>query len=491
MNKKAWLLIVIIIIASFLRLANINTAPPGLYPDEAINGNNAVEVLSTKEFSVFYPENNGREGLFINIQSLSVAALGNEPYSLRIPSAIFGILTVLGIYFLAKELFNGSKNTALLASFLAATSFWHIVFSRIGFRAIMAPFFLVWASYFILLALRKRESGGKFLPFLLLPGIGGIMYGLGFHSYIAYRATPLIFLALLPFYYKKKWFYGVAAVFLLFTIAAVLPLGTYFIQNPADFFGRTAQISIFDSPSPIKDLIINKLKTLGMLFFAGDSNWRHNLSGRPELYWPVGIMFIFGVFDGVRSLFRKLFTRRQSENALAYTFLFLWFAVAMLPVIISNEGIPHALRAILMIPPTLILASAGGISIHGYLKKRVRNEMVLKAASTALLIILTIEAYNTYFGRWATDENTIGAFNQNYVDIAGEINDLPSETQKIVVVNAGGVLVRGVPMPAQTVMFLTDSFIKERRDRKNISYVIGDDFNESGVPGSAVVFFID
>ena len=66
--RKSYILLLILIIASLLRVASITTAPPGLYPDEAMNGNNATEALETGEFKAFYPENNGREGLFANIR---------------------------------------------------------------------------------------------------------------------------------------------------------------------------------------------------------------------------------------------------------------------------------------------------------------------------------------------------------------------------------------------------------------------------------------
>ena len=131
MNKI--ILITIIIIASFLRLYNITELPPGLYPDEAMNGNNALETLSPNgQFKWFYSENNGREGLFMNIQALSIALFGNFPWALRIISAIFGILTVLGLYLCVKELINYAStkinekiknNIALLSSF-----FWQQVF---------------------------------------------------------------------------------------------------------------------------------------------------------------------------------------------------------------------------------------------------------------------------------------------------------------------------------------------------------------------------
>src|SRR3990167_4438131 len=135
-TRKTFLfLLLVLIIAGFLRLYHITTVPPGLYPDEAMNGNNALQAFSVGDFSaqgarlpdgqgpvsgwkVFYPENNGREGLFINIQALFLKFFGvNEPWVLRLPSAIFGILTVLGIYFLSREMF--SVRVGLLSAFFA------------------------------------------------------------------------------------------------------------------------------------------------------------------------------------------------------------------------------------------------------------------------------------------------------------------------------------------------------------------------------------
>ena len=146
MKNAVYGLILIILIASFLRFWDLKNTPPGLWSDEAMNGTNAIQALESGPpaggWKIFYPENFGREGLFINIQALFVKALGHEPWVLRLPSAIFGLLTVFGLYFLTKELL--SVRVALFASFFLATSFWHINFSRMGFRAIMAPFFLVY-----------------------------------------------------------------------------------------------------------------------------------------------------------------------------------------------------------------------------------------------------------------------------------------------------------------------------------------------------------
>src|SRR3972149_2724960 len=403
MRKEYWLLFLIIGVAAFLRLWSLPDAPPGLYPDEAMNGNNALEALATGDFKVFYPENNGCEGLFINIQSFSVFLFGNEPWALRLPSTIFGILTVLGIYFLTKELFrdkilfspkppqasgHGSSDSerasrgqasaslgqrsglreneilSLIVAFLLATSFWHINFSRIGFRAIMAPVFLTWGIYLFLLCLNKIRSvsaswriwRAKFL--LPLSLLAGAIYGLGMHSYIAYRATPLLILFIIIACWLKnknrevrKKILLSSLFFILASIIVFLPLGIHFLNNPADFFGRTTQVSVFASEAPLKNLTLNTLKTLGMFNFAGDYNWRHNLAGQPQLFWPVGIMFLVGLLISLKYLIRDI----------RYQMLIAWFAVAALPVVISNEGMPHALRAILMIPPVFFLAGIGGV----------------------------------------------------------------------------------------------------------------------------------
>ena len=101
------LVIIVIIITAFFRLYNIIDLPPGLYPDEAIYANNGVEAWETGNFKIFYPENNGREGLWPNIIGFFIIKFGHEPWVPRSVAAIFGILTVLGVYFLTKELFAG------------------------------------------------------------------------------------------------------------------------------------------------------------------------------------------------------------------------------------------------------------------------------------------------------------------------------------------------------------------------------------------------
>ncbi len=514
-NTKV-ILIIILILAGFLRFYQLTTTPPGLYPDEAMNGNNALEALRTGEFKTYYPENNGREGFFINIQAAFLDSFGaNEPWVLRLPSALFGLLTVLGMFFLARELF--SAQIGLLSSFLLATSVWHIIFSRIGFRAIMAPFFLVWAVYFLLKALRAHS---KF--HILYSIFAGVLFGAGFHAYIAYRVTPVLILIIILWYWwtnkesaRRRAILLSTFYFLLSAFIVAFPLGLYYLNHPADFLGRTAQVSVFSSPTPLHDLGSNILKTAGMFNFEGDGNWRHNFAGRPELFFPVGIFFLVGIIIGVVALFKKnpkseylnskqyvnlnnpnpkSFGISDFENSdssrnskLGFGVLFLWLFLAALPVVISNEGLPHALRAILMLPPVIILAAVGGIALYTT-ASRYLPPLFLRPLMLILILILILEPFGTYFTRWANNPNVQGAFAADYVAIGREINRLPQETPKYIIVEAGGVGVRGVPMPAQTVMFITDSFLPETQKLKNIRYILPSESHN--IPENARIFYV-
>ena len=513
-STRVYPLILIIIIASFLRLYNLTELPPGLYPDEAMNGNNAIEAWQNKDWRVFYPENFGREGLFINIQSLFVAVFGNKPWALRLPSAIFGILTVLGLYFLTKELFledgklpseqSGLKRNevlALLAMFFLATSFWHINFSRIGFRAIMAPAFLTWALYFLLLSIRTTNRSFIAGHLSLVTAVtGGLLYALGFYSYIAYRTTPLL-LALIFWFFAFKANSPLAESFkderknilkigLIFTITAILaaaPLGIYFLQHPADFFGRTSGISVFASETPFRDLAFNILKTAGMFNVVGDFNWRHNFAGRPLLFFPAGIFFLIGLFIAIRNLIKNISSKKFH---FPFFILIFWIIAAALPVVISNEGLPHALRSLLMVPPVFIFAAVGGLKMYEFLTKYLSNA-VLNSSAVIFFIILIFEAYLVYFVAWGKHPSVKNAFGYNDYLIAQQFNSLPRETPKYVVVgDARGIIERDNPISLQSFLFLTDTFTDQKRKEKNLIYLTKDEFRLLQLSTDSEVIFL-
>lgn len=499
-NKKVIIFIIILVVAAFFRLYHIKSIPPGLYPDEAMNGNNAIEALETGHFKIFYPDNNGREGLFINFQALSLKIFGYHVWSLRLVSAIIGILTVIGLYFLTKELFNWEISA--IASFLLAISFWHVNFSRIGFRAIMLPFILVYGFYFLWRGIRTTHLGDYLLA--------GVFAGLGFYTYTSYRISPLIALTLFINYwwYLKKDFshekYEHAkhkllrgfSLLLIITIIMALPISIYFFKNFGDFLKREGMpISVFAQSYPWQELGKSTIKTLGMFNFNGDYGQRHNLPGNPQLIWPIGIFFVIGFFKELIHWLRK----KHGHFSTVHTFLFCWFFIMLIPGFVTIEA-PHALRTIGALPVVMIFTAKG---IWWFFKKLEEWYKISdphsqltswhEATMTINLVLIIflgsvgfIEFWR-YFEAWAKSQGTASAFNQNYVLVGRKLNDLPRELKKYVLVNTDSVLVRGIPVPAQTVMFITDTATIEKQRAKNIFYLNQNQYSKGKYDKESVI----
>jgi len=103
---------------------------------------------------------------------------------------------------------------------------------------------------------------------------------------------------------------------------------------------------------------------------------------------------------------------------------------------------------------------------------------LLNIFAFALLLLLVFQGYYEYFIQWGQNPNIQGAFAADYVAIGRELNSLPKELPKYVTVQTGGVEVRGIPMPTQTVMFITDTFLPEKQKEKNIFYVLPNQTNQ-------------
>jgi 4-amino-4-deoxy-L-arabinose transferase-like glycosyltransferase len=492
MTKKELIcLFLILILTGFFRFWKLNEIPPGLYPDVAINGNEAFFSLKNKDFKVFYPENYGREGLMIWLIALSFKIFGVSVLSIRMVAATIGVLTVLGLYLLTKELFRQSPiynlqsaiKIALFSSFFLAVSFWHTNLSRIGFRAILLPFVLVFSFYFLFKAFRKKSVFDAMLA--------GIFFGLGFYTYTSFRMAvlilPFIFIPLW-FVYKReglqKKFLLLTSCFLLLTFFVALPIGIYFLKNPQDFISRTAPVSIFKAENPEKEFFKSLILHLGMFNFYGDPNWRHNFSGKPMLFWPVGILFLLGFSLAIKEIIVSI-KNKSLFLPPSYFLLLSWFFIMLLPGILTREGVPHSLRVVGVIPPVFIFSGLGAFWVYQFLEKKFKNKLILNALVLFFLFFVLTSEFNKYFFVWAEKPEVKSEFNQEYLAMGNYLNSLPEDFGKYVIVNRGGVPVswaNNIPMPAQTIMFLEISKYGEIKS----NYLLPEDIERIKIEKSGV-----
>lgn len=457
-SKSSFALLGIILLAVFFRFFLLGAVPPGLYPDVAVNGMDAISANETGDYKIFYPANNGREGLFMNISAVVFKVFGPGLWQLRAAGAVAGVLTVLGVYLLGKEIFD--RRVGILAALFMSTSFWAVGFSRIGFRAILVPLILVWGSYFLFKAFGARQGSEHWQKELLYYIISGLIFGLGFHTYIAYKASVLIFAIIFGYkvflekgYFKKSWLrvgaFGIALVLLAFPIL-------YYQQTHKGDAVRTGQVSVFNPAvnkgNLVKTLAITSAKGLGMYNFYGDPNARHNFKSLPALNPLVGIAFLVGFYLSVKAFFSKI--KKRDEEFFAYGFLLLGFFVMMIPSVLTEEGMPHSLRAIGTMPFAFLFA---GIGADYVLKLKMKNEKlkIMEFIIPIILGLIVLVDFTLYFVVWAQSPETRGQFNESYVEASRYLNTRPESEKKYVIVNTGGVEADGLPVSAQTYKFIT------------------------------------
>lgn len=440
-NKKIkvfTLLFLIIALGFFLRVYNIDHTPPGVYPDEAVNGMDAVTANQTGDYQWFYPANQGREGLMMNLVALCFKLFGISPLTLRLPAIVFSTLTILGMYLLGKELF--STRIGLIGSFLTAVGFWSINFSRISFRANILPAVLVFSFYFLWKGLRTK----KWTDF----AIGGFIFGIGLHTYIAFRIAPVILVATLlsliltrQDFLKEYW--KKILVFIIFTAIAAAPmLYTFFWAHPEYFISRSDSISVLSPQVNKGNLIQTFLKSfllsLAKYNFWGDQNWRHNYPPYPILDPLTGVAFIFGfVYIGIgltRSFFQRIFKKIRNPEMDKYAFLVVWFFAMLAPEFMTAEGNPHALRSIGTLPVVFLFS---GITFNLFLTKAEKHTEFFKKLTVGLIVfmLIFIGIFNAlkYHVFWANKIETARSFDKNVMEISDYIKTLPLQEEKYIV----------------------------------------------------------
>src|ERR1035437_66170 len=206
MNKKLIfvILFVIVLIGGTLRLWQLGSVPPSPDWDEVALGYNAYSILHTgkDEFGKFLPVvlqsyDDYKPALYAYLVVPSVFTFGLNTFAVRFPSAIFGIVGILAVFFLVRELFLNYKfkdPLSLLASLFFAISPWSIQFSRIGFEANVGQVFNLLVVLFFVKGLKKH--------WLLL--IAALFAGLNLYVYQSEKVfTPILVLALILIYRKE------------------------------------------------------------------------------------------------------------------------------------------------------------------------------------------------------------------------------------------------------------------------------------------------
>ena len=392
--RQALFLFALIVIAIALRFWQLGAVPASPDWDEVALGYNAYSISQTgkDEYGTSYPIilrsfDDYKPALYTYLVIPFIKMFGLEVFAVRMPSAILGVITVVAVYFLLKELFKDQR-IPVIGSLLFAISPWHLQFSRIAFESSVGLSFNIFAILFFLKALKK--------PWFLLLSV--FFAGLSLHVYQSEKVfVPLLFLAL-TFIFRKELFRlpkpYIGASFLL-GMLLTLPLiwqiatqpgallrarGVSIFTDNTSFLARTiGRLGVDMKQKDLLGLVLDNRRItyaftavsgyishfdLNWLFIAGDQQ-RHHAPNMGLLYLVELPFLLMGIY---------LFVFGPFEKKTKY-FIFAWFLIAAIPASITS-GVPHPIRTLNFLPTFQLFTAIGIIGAVAYLKSHISNPML-------------------------------------------------------------------------------------------------------------------
>ena len=205
-----------------MRLLIINQS---LWLDEAI-GAIAVKEYSFNEILLNFIRFDNHPPLYYLLLKLWTSFFGYSELSLRMPSIIFGVLTIHIVYPICEKI--SGKKLALVASILLVTSQFHIYYSQEARMYSMATFFAALAIYefiFLVNATTKSKSNIKNWLFFSLS-----ITVLLFTDYFPVFLLPAYWILPLGMRKNKSWWYKLALSFFPMVVFGFLWFPTLFSQ---------------------------------------------------------------------------------------------------------------------------------------------------------------------------------------------------------------------------------------------------------------------
>lgn len=412
MRKKIYrfLLFAIVVVAFLLRVYALGVIPPGLTNDEADIGYDAYSILQTSrdQWGNFLPLTSfkgfGDYRLpvytYLTIPFMGIANL--TPLSVRLPSAFFGTVSVLLIYFVSRKLFKkinvDATHGGLAAAFLFAISPWSIGLSRIGIESNVAITFMLAALLTFLHSFSK--------PKLLI--LSTILFALTLYTYTSYSLFTILAIGVGVLFFKKELFKKKKIVVFSAVLFSILVFPLFIYKSTAGV--RASQISFINSQDNIglltnlndrrgscvekfpallckitenkqivfsNTFIRNYLNHFSVnLFYLNGTTTQYSILPQRSLFYTIEILFLVA---GI--LFTFKFKSKES------IFILVLLLLSPVPDALTGDG--HYSRASNMIPFLFIFEGLGAM----YLWKMI-NSLHKSLAWVLKLFIIGIVAYS-------------------------------------------------------------------------------------------------
>ncbi len=364
----------IVLLGAILRLVALDTVPPGINQDEAVRAYDAWCLRETGQdhygasWPIFlrgfgkvdYPP-----GHYVYLLIPFQAILGVDPWSTRLPAALFGIAGIVFAFLLVRRIYG--HRAGLLAALLLGVSPWPLHLSHLAFELSLCAPMLTSGLYLLARGAgnSNRQSPEAPVGWRCLAALvaGGVCLGLVLWTYNALRVvTPLLLIggaaiyarAILAFLRREGGLLA-GSGFVLGFLAGLAPFIWASARSPDEAWARAKAVSLVSLPMPWQE----KLATAGRLYAAHFSPDFLFLRGDP---WAVQSVTGYGKLHHVYMLFLlaglvRVVARWRTERF--GRLLVWWILIAPLPAAATFTATTHSLRAGGVIPAYDILAAIG------------------------------------------------------------------------------------------------------------------------------------
>lgn len=423
--SKKTILFVIIFLGFLLRFWKLGEIPFGLNRDEASLGYTAYSIFQTgrDEHGKFLPVNIQSFGdwklpLYVYLSIPFVAVFGLSEFSIRVLSAIAGVVIIGGVYFLTTFIVKKWKAPSwlpLISSACLAFSPWAIHLSRVAYEANVALAFCIVGITTVVWSFEKKK-------FVFLP-VGMLCLGLTLIGYHAFQVFTPLFILFSIFTFKrhtrfiiKKQFPIFCLSLLLFCIPIVLLLFDKAVQSnqtkyegisifsESNLASRQTEINPILSQQKlgiVQPIFTSQLSQLSysliqnfysiidpnFLFISGGSHGSHNIPGIGNMYWLAGLTLASGLFT--------LFIKREVWQK----WLIGWLLIAMIAPMLTIEA-NHSVRFFPGIVPLEIISAYGIGVIWEKASRSITQKQfvyVFQSATIGLIFLNILHFVLTYF----------------------------------------------------------------------------------------------
>ncbi|MBL7159429.1 glycosyltransferase family 39 protein [Candidatus Microgenomates bacterium] len=356
-NKKLILsMFALIVLYIVSRLINLTLLP--IFTDEAIYLRWA-QIAKNDSSWRFISLTDGKQPLFVWLAMVLMKFIKEPLLAGRLVSVFAGLAGLIGIFFLAKEVFK-EKRIGFFASFLYLISPFCLMYDRMALMDSLVAAFSIWSLYFAILLVRTLRLDVALILGMILGG-GILTKTSGFFS------IYLLPITLLFFDWQKKdrqhrffrWL-GLALMAIIFSqiYYSVLRLSPWFhmvAQKDTTFI------------YPFKEWLSHPLR-----FFIG------NLKGELDwlqtyLTWPIFILVIGSIF---------VFWKKTKEKLL----LFIWFSAPFVALALFGKVL-YPRFILFMTMPLFVLAAW---SINKATMKQDNNETMNKIFKISVYCLLLV-----------------------------------------------------------------------------------------------------